>query len=173
MSNFRYVTTLPRAAMSLLAGALVAGPATILIMLAPAIGSSVYDLKTFVAQFAFASIAAVIVYALGLLVLAAPIWALLHNRGHRSWRSAITLGGALGFTVTLLLYLWPTFPIRPEGSSASFGGSAGMLVEDNVVTSLGWTTFLGYSSVYALVCALVGFLIWRLAYRTDPSFSDT
>lgn len=167
MARSQYSTNLPRAAFALLVGALVAGPLTILVIMAPAIGSNAYDLNTFMAQFVFASISAALVYAAGLFVLAVPLWALLHKQGHRSWRSAAALGGLLGFAVTLLLYVSPTWPIRPEGSSSSFGGSAGMLVENNVVTGSGWITFLGYSALYGLTCALIGLLIWRLAYRAS------
>lgn len=165
MSEAVYCTTLARAALALVVGAMVASPLTMLVLLGPAIAEDAGQLNEYLPQLAFVLIAAAIVYAIGLVFLAAPCWLLLHRQGHRSWRVAAALGGALGFVVTFLLYVSPTFPIRPEGSSSSFGGSEGMLVEDNVVTALGWTTFLGYSVVYGLLCSVIGILIWRIAYR--------
>lgn len=171
MAQPLYSTTLARAALALLIGAVVAGPISILVVLAPAIALD-YDGQNLLAQFMFASVAAMIVYALGLVILAAPCWILLHQRGHRSWRAAAALGGVLGFIVTLLLYVSPTFPIRPEGSSISTGGSGGMLIDNNVVTAHGWTMFLSYSLIYALVCATVGLLIWRIAYRRQSASAN-
>lgn len=161
--------TLPRAAIALILGAMLGGPLTITVMLAPAIIADFYSPTTFLAQFAYASIAATVVFAVGLLFLATPCWVLLHRLGHRSWRSAAILGGALGFGVTFLLYVLPTFPIQPEGSSSSFGDSGGALIEDNVVTLHGWATFAGYSLLIGVMCAGVGLFIWRLAYRRQAT----
>jgi hypothetical protein len=170
MANAELSTTFLRACVALLIGALVASSATILLIACVAIGSNITDWNSFVAQMGFAFVLAALVYALGLLLLAAPLWAFLHKMGHRSWKAAGLLGAMLGFIVTLLFYISPTWPIRPEGSRSSFGGSAGLLVEDNVVTLLGWATFLSYSAIHGVICALVGILIWRLAYRTvSPS----
>ncbi len=170
--NQTYSTTHLRAVIALALGAIVAGPLTMLVMLAPAIAADTYDIQSLTAQFAFASVAAIVVYAVGLLVLATPCWVLLHKRGHRSWRAAAALGGALGFVVTMLLYVSPTFPIRPEGSHSSTGDGGGLLIDNNVVTTHGWITFISYSLIYALVCAAIGVLIWRIAYRRQLTDAD-
>jgi hypothetical protein len=170
MSRAELSTTFLRACFALLIGALVASSATILLIASIAVGSGITDWNSFVAQMGFAFVLATLTYILGLFLLAAPLWTFLHKMGHRSWKDAGLLGATLGFIVTLLFYISPTWPIRPEGSRSSFGGSAGLLVEDNVVTPLGWATFLSYSAIHGAICALIGILVWRLAYRTvNPS----
>jgi hypothetical protein len=84
------------------------------------------------------------VYALGLALLGAPIWAVLHAAGSRGRRAAMLLGAGLSLAVTVVPAAIGAFqsgdPRRLSG--AVFGGC-----------------------VMAAGNAFVGFVIWKIAYR--------
>jgi hypothetical protein len=115
-----------------------------------------------IAEIFWALVYGSVLFLVGLTVLAGPLWFLLHRAGRRSWVDAALLGMLLGFLVSLAGYMSPALFV--DGTS-SFGDAGGPLLEDNVVTPHGWRVFLGYSAIYAIVCGLVGFAIWKMAYR--------
>lgn len=44
-----------------------------------------------------------------------------------------------------------------------------MIVNNNDITLYGWSLYLTYSLVIAVICAGVGLVIWRIAYRRPSS----
>lgn len=81
---------------------------------------------------------AVVTYAAGLALAAAPLWALLHAIGVRSWWAAMLLGAFLNGGVILLV------------QGASIRRLPAIFVLD---------------AAFALFGAIVGWVIWRAAYR--------
>jgi len=113
---------------------------------------------------AFFMASGTLVFAVCLVLLATPLWLLLHGLGYRSWLTAASLGTSLGFFTSMFLYVAPHL-FRAAGSSYSYGGSEGLIVDGNRITDLGWRLYLSCSFGIALVCLVVGLVIWRIAYR--------
>ena len=91
-------------------------------------------------------VAAVLIWALGLLLVGAPAWAVLHQVGRRGWRSAVISGAGLSLAAALLL-----------------GALLGM--RDAMPRSvIGFWPEFGLS----LIGAVVGLVIQRIAYRRAP-----
>jgi hypothetical protein len=112
-----------------------------------------------------------IVFGIGLLIVGVPGWVLLHRNGWRGWRAAL----AFGFVATagLDLAAFAVFPvlISVEGTySASDDG--GPTIINGHVTLHGWTEFAEQAITLGAVSAIVGWVIWRIAYRKAAS-SDT
>jgi len=115
--------------------------------------------------FAFVTfLAALAVWSLGLLTLAAPAWRVLHRRGHRSRSAALVLGAAMasgvGVMINLLLGL-----LTGQGYSSGDGG--GDVWINGRLTLYGWgQAFLG-AILLGAVGALVGWVVCRVAYRLE------
>lgn len=143
MIQQHYETTLGRAAVALLTGAIV-GPRLVLLgtMGSMAFYSSsvggligapserIVNIITLVFVYAFVS------FAGGLAILGAPLWWLFHRLGRRSWIDALILGVVLSFACSLFLttrhFLWPA-----PGSNYSSWDSGGALVINNSLTAHG------------------------------------
>ena len=85
---------------------------------------------------------ATVVYAVGLVALGAPAWALLHLLGLRRRRHAAVLGAALN-GATVAAFMLAGSHSRPSGA---WLGSIGMVV------------------IFAALGAVLGVVIWRCAY---------
>jgi hypothetical protein len=102
-------------------------------------------------------------FAGGLTIVGVPLWWAFHRMGWRSARAALALGFVATFSVSVV-----TNTVRlpdPEGAQTSFGDSGGMVVEEGHITSYGWYRVLWDSTEFALLGAVVGAVIWRLAYK--------
>lgn len=97
---------------------------------------------------------------LGLLVFASPAWWFLHRAGWRGPATAGILGATLGFVVAVAL-----LALLPGQAEYLHGDTYDLFVRDGVITSEGWAHFLMWSGQQALICAVVGLAIWRVAYR--------
>jgi hypothetical protein len=91
---------------------------------------------------------AVFVWAVGLIVIAPGPWLILHRMGKRHWLVAVALGSALTFAVALGLL------------QDAFG------LHNSVVDQLEASNFALVSSTLG---GIVGFVVWRTAYRWVPS----
>jgi hypothetical protein len=85
---------------------------------------------------------ALVIWAVGLLLVGVPAWCVLHALGMRGWRTAVLTGAVLPFGVGLLLINWEEG--RPQG--------------------------LGFPALLGLAGSAVGYTVWRIAYgRSAPA----
>ncbi len=106
------------------------------------------------AQFLSLSVATGVIWLAGLLVLACPFWLILHRLKNRGPLSAIALGAGLSFLFFFgAVTNW--FGLNAPGVPI---GAASLLSMDwrRGLEAAGWMTPLG---------ALVGLVVWRVAYR--------
>lgn len=102
----------------------------------------------------------------GLTFLAAPIWIVLHWRNLRNAGVAILLGAGLCFAVGLAYRSALFGLLKPEGYSESHDGHA-MFVDERL-TLYGWQLSAEAGLFLAIQGAIVGFAVWRWAYRKQP-----
>jgi hypothetical protein len=159
MSNTRsrYEVTSRRAAVGLASGAVCGAVLVVGFELVLSVADGVAEAaagRTTVIGSAFASAAPIFVlsflvafvaYGAGLVCLAGPLWALLHVYGARSAPVAVLLGAALNGGVIFLLY-------------------AGV-IEPRFFR-------LVAAAAFALAGAIVGFIVWRVAYRRATPIED-
>ena len=107
---------------------------------------------------------AAVVWGAGL-CLAAPLpWAILHRYTKRRWPVAVAFGTLLTFVVALALVTkgFALFSVT-EGFSASDNG--GPTWVDGRLTQHGWVEAFNVALICSLAGALVGVVVWRIAYR--------
>ncbi|MCX5513757.1 hypothetical protein [Kaistia algarum] len=100
------------------------------------------------------------VWLFGLTFLAAPIWIVLHWRNWRDARAAILFGAGLCFAVGFALF-GLLADNHARGSDAMFVGGR--------LTILGWQSAAEAGLFLAVQGAIVGFAVWRWAYRKQVS----
>jgi hypothetical protein len=107
-------------------------------------------------------VVAFVVWLLGLVLLGSPCWWLLHRMKMRQWRSAVILGGSMTAVVFMALQI-----PHPLGSGSSYSASdgGGRTVIDNALTAHGWFLAIMASLAWGCVGALIGLVVWRVAYR--------
>ncbi|NEX92393.1 hypothetical protein [Caulobacter sp. 17J65-9] len=145
MSRATYTTTPLRAVLGLLVGAAAAG--ALWCPLALPVTSSVIwrtpDVWTFVRLAAQGWVSVTPIYLAGLFALGAPGWAVMHNSGLRRPTDAMSLGAGLNLApIALLLALFLAAP--PHHAPVALFALTGAA---------------------ALAGAVVGWVIWRVAYR--------
>jgi hypothetical protein len=99
------------------------------------------------------------------LCLAAPLpWAILHHYKMRSWPIAVAIGAILTFIVVLgLVTKGFNLFVVAEGFSASDDG--GPTWVNGRITSHGWVEALKVALMCSIAGAMVGAVVWRVAYR--------
>jgi len=107
---------------------------------------------------------AAVIWAIALLAIAAPLWIVLHRRNIRNWPAAGILGGGLTFVITLGLLTNGFGLMTPANLSAKDDGGATWV--DSRLTLHGWIVALEIAAICAIAGALVGLIVWRVAYRT-------
>lgn len=143
-SLYRYEATLDRAGLALTAGGLVGGVfATVLVL----IGSGAAPLELLAGFLVGAVITAMAAVAIG-----GPVWLLCHAFGQRGPWMAILVGALAGFALFL------------GGQTYGFGLFA-MPVTDSETLLFRWISAVATSLILALVSALIGWTMWRVAYR--------
>ena len=179
MQRVDYATTIPRALLAL-AVAAVTGTLVFLLELgillalrpnklnemAEYVGTTYLDLLQLTATAVFTF------FAGGLLVVGAPLWALLHFLKLRDWYYAVALGAGLcagGFFI-LALYSEDFTPAISLVSflTEEFGG----LVwnnEANQFNAEGWQAIWRGTALLALAGGLAGLTLWKIAYRKARS----
>jgi hypothetical protein len=179
MQRVDYVTTLPRALLALLGGA-VLGAITFLLELAvllalrPSklaelndyVGTTSVELIVLVAVFAF------VFFAGGLLIAGAPVWWLLHRMGRREWFYALGVGAALAAAGYVGMVMWnPEWPALSLISflTEEFGG---LTASNGALNGEGWEALVRGAIGIGIAGALAGLTLWRIAYRRPrPSHS--
>jgi hypothetical protein len=169
------VTTIPRALLALVGGAVV-GTLVFLLELgvllalrpnkfpemAEFVGTTYLDITwlTTSAVFTF--------FAGGLLLVGAPIWALLHFLRLREWYVAVALGAGLCAAGFFVMALWNA-DFTPAISLVSFlTEEFGGLVwnnEENRFNPEGWQAIWRGTALIALAGGLAGLALWKIAYR--------
>lgn len=155
-----YTTTVARAVMGLTAGTLT-GAAVIAVW--SLVGANTVDavlLGGALVVFVFAAV----MWAMGLIIVAAVPWAILHHYGYRSWPAAAALGAILTFIVVT------GFMTNGFGAVAGSGGlsaadSGGPTWVDGRLTAYGWSQALVFAAICSAAGAIVGLVVWRTAYR--------
>jgi hypothetical protein len=133
-----YHTTLARAALALLVGTIVGALLTSGYMVVAELGHPVPSFTAAIRGSAEIFPYAVIAWAMGLGLIAPVPWLILHRRKLRSWPVAAGLGAVLAFLVAL---------------------------PGPVVLHLPAIAALAVASFFGLFGAIVGIVVWRVAYR--------
>jgi uncharacterized membrane protein YiaA len=162
--------TVRRAARALFFGSLVGA---VLVHLTGVFPALVFEREELLSQWrpsdaqvlAFLFAVSWLVFAAGLAVIGIPLWWICHRLGWRGARTALALGFLATFCVLLILNTAPR--PHPGGMTYSYGDSSGEIVTDGHLTSYGWYRKLYDATEMALIGAVVGAVIWRLAY-TGP-----
>ncbi|MFM9827902.1 MAG: hypothetical protein ACKVOB_04040 [Sphingomonas sp.] len=136
-----YVTSPDRVGMALGAGTLLAGLLSIL-LLVPGAGAPGLGVL-------MALVAGGLAAAGSIVLLAGPLWWLCHRRGWRRAGHAATLGALV--TVALLLVAQRQGLVDASASAA--------------ILALRWTSAIATSLFWALPSAIIGAVMWRIAYR--------
>ena len=158
--------SLPRAALALAVGTLTgASLVTLFAILTDLEYFREYGRQTDAALLVF--IYAATIWAAGLWLVAPLPWAILHRYTKRTWSTAVTFGIVLTFVVALGLFTkgFNMFGVV-EGFSASDSG--GPTWVDGRLTQHGWVEAIKVALACSVAGALVGFAVWRIAYRTPP-----
>jgi hypothetical protein len=166
----KYRTTPAGVVLSVAAGALVGATFVTLLYawgMADAFGYSYvieYGFRPSLTAFLFA----LVVWTLGLILLAVLPWRFLHSAGYRSWLSAAVLGASLTFIVEFALEtrVFQLLPVPSEGTYNA-GDAGGPTIIDYRLTPHGWLAAFHSSLIFALGGALVALTIWRVAYRRE------
>jgi hypothetical protein len=155
----------PRAALALTAGAIVGGLLTALLLLAPGL---ITDFQAYRMMGPWGPYIGVVVaiasfwyFLVGLFVVGAPAWYLAHRLGRTRWFDAMAVGTALMFLVTMFVTTGPS-----DGGSLRARGVD--LMVDGHLTEQGRIDALETSICMAAIGAIVGFVIWWIAYRDVP-----
>ncbi|MBS0298167.1 MAG: hypothetical protein JSR45_17850 [Proteobacteria bacterium] len=90
--------------------------------------------------------------------LVSPLWWWLDRRGHRRWVSGVLVGGA---GMGLLGAAWSAQTLRAMPLSGGFVGGLGYYLGAAVLTLL-----------CAALGAVLGWIVWRIAYRKAPSVAE-
>lgn len=144
MSRSRYEASPDRAGLALAAGGLVGGAfAAVLVM----VGDGLAPLAI-LAGFVIGTI----VTAMAAVAIGGPLWLVCHATGRRGPGMAVLVGALAGFALFL------------GGQTYGFG-LFDMLATDTRTLLFRWISAVATSLLLALVAALVGWTIWRVAYR--------
>lgn len=139
-----YAASLDRAGFALAAGGAVGGLFAALLV---AIGTGPQPFAMLVGFFVGAVITAMAAVAIG-----GPVWVVCHATGRRGPGTAVLVGAFAGFALFL------------GGQTYGFGVFE-MPVTDAQTLVFRWISAVATSLVLALVAALIGWTMWRVAYR--------
>ena len=155
-----YTTSLPRAAMGIAAGVMTGAAFVALWSLVGVSAIHPYLLRDALTIFAFAAV----VWAAGLIAVAAVPWAILHHYEHRSWPVAVALGAVLTFVV-VFGFLTNGFGAYVRSGNISAADSGGPTWVNGRLTAHGWMEAFIFAAICSAAGAVVGFAVWRTAYR--------
>jgi hypothetical protein len=157
-----YETTLSRAVLALVVGTIVG---TIIVTLFAVLT----DINYFREYGGPGVIPLVFIYAAffwgaGLFLVAPLPWVILHRYHQRTWPLAVAFGIILTFVVVLGLMTYG-FGLFTSGYSAADNG--GPLWIDGRLTLHGWAEAAKVAAMCGVAGALVGLVVWRVAYRAS------
>lgn len=160
-----YQTSLPRAFLGLLAGALVGAALVACVSLW---GTPLAELRQRgFSDFRFVFLYALPIWAVGLAVVAPLPWLILHRWNVRSWTAAAAAGAILTFIVVLAILTYGFGLVSPGNISA--GGSGGATWVDGRLTPRGWLEAAAIALALAAIGAAVALVVARVAYRRVAS----
>jgi hypothetical protein len=139
-----YETSLDRAGLSLAAGGAMGGLLTGALVAAGRPDSWLYLPVGFVVG--------AIITAMAVVAIGGPLWIVAHAIGKRGPRSAIMLGAFAGFALFLC------------GQTYGFGLFTQPPM-DNRTIIYHWISGAATSLILSLVCAVIAWTMWRVAYR--------
>jgi len=140
----RYETSLDRAGLALGAGGLVGGVFAAILV---AIGSGPDPLNILVGF-----VIGMVITAMAAVGIGGPLWVILHAAGRRGPVAATLSGAIAGFALFL------------GGQTYGFGLFAAPITDERTWL-FRWLSAIAVSVVLALVSALIGWTMWRVAYR--------
>ncbi|MES2043570.1 MAG: hypothetical protein V4475_06815 [Pseudomonadota bacterium] len=144
MIGKRYETSLDRAGLSLAAGGTMGGLLTVALVAAGRPESWLYLPVGFVIG--------AIITAMAVVAIGGPLWIVAHAIGKRGPRSAVVLGAFAGFALFLC------------GQTYGFGLFTQPPM-DNRTIIYHWISGAATSLILSLVCAVIAWTMWRVAYR--------
>lgn len=157
-----------RVYMAVLAGAVVGGVSTALLMLLGSIwqiGASGHDewlrLRN---QTLLFSILGSIVFFVGIVALGVPGWIAMHRLGRRQWYDAVVLGALLAFLGDLAMSYGPLVLHSPGSDYSAWDGGVATVIHYRL-TAQGWRFLFEGALLEAVAGALAGLTIWGIAYR--------
>jgi hypothetical protein len=102
-----------------------------------------------------------------MLLLGVPFWAWLHWSGARGWSDAMLLGGTMAFAAAAAI----TGHARPyfERAGAFYLDYWRVILLTQRMTTAEWTLWLMQVALAGLVGAIVGLVVWKVAYRYASS----
>lgn len=139
-----YEASLDRAGFALVAGGLVGGAFAAALVV---IGSGPHPLEV-----AVGFLVGMVITAMAAVAIGGPVWVVCHAFGLRGPGVAASVGAAAGFALFL------------GGQTYGFGLFT-MPPTDSATLLFRWLSALATSLVLALVAALIGVVMWRVAYR--------
>lgn len=143
-ARFTYEASLDRAGLALGAGGMVGGVfAGVLV----SVGSGLAPVAI-VAGF----VIGMVITAMAAVAVGGPLWLICHATGWRGPGTAVLVGALAGFALFL------------GGQTYGFGLFA-MPVTDARTLTFRWISAVATSGILALVAALIGWTMWRVAYR--------
>jgi len=158
--------SLKRARVALLIGALVGPPLVIVAETVlggiPLIHGSTWS--SVVGSILIPSLAGFLFAIYGLIFIAVPVWWLLHQVGMTTWVHAVILGVVLTFCYAIAISFFLSDPRASD--------SGGPLFADGLPTLHGWYSVIQVAVPAAIAGGLVGFIVWRIAYRPLKSVDD-
>ena len=100
-----------------------------------------------------------------------PVWYLLDRFRARSWLTA-GISGAFVCFVCMLALLTGLFTGRSNGSFSAYS-SGGWTWRNGFITSFGWERAFITSAEFGLVGAIIGLVVWAVAYRRGSGMDTT
>ncbi len=140
----RYEATIERAGWSLAAGSALGG----LIVLGLVLRGGQYDPLALAAAWALGSV----LMGLGITAVAGPLWLVMHVAGWRRPRHAAIVGAIASLAIFV-------------GAQTYGFGLLDMPPTDNRALLYRWLSATATSGVIAVAAALIGLVMWRIAYR--------
>jgi hypothetical protein len=108
---------------------------------------------------------AYIIYFVGIVFFGLPVWRFLHTSGRRTWQYALLSGAFVPFIV--YMGLATGFFTGHANGNWSYYGNGGDHWIDGVITLFGIKIALINAAKLAGIGALIGLVIWRVAYRRE------
>jgi len=165
-----YETSLPRAALGIAMGTIAgASLVTLFAVLTDIEYFREYGRQTDAGLLIF--IYAAFVWGAGLILVAPVPWAILHHYEKRTWPVAVALGIFLTFAVVLGL-ITNGFGLIVASGGFSAADNGGPTWIDGRLTRHGWAEAVKVALACSVAGALVGFLVWRTAYRRRVHAGD-
>ena len=176
MERAEYVSTIPRALLALIGGA-VTGTVAFLLEIAVLLAvrpNKLGEINDYIGTtssdlFLVFTIYGFIFFAGGLLIVGAPLWWGLHRMKRRNWYDAAGLGVVLGAAGFVFIGMWdPNWAGLSVISfiTEEFGG---ITAANDQLTRDGWEALFRGPFITGIAGAFVGLAIWRIAYRKSAA----